>query len=365
MYCIICSGNKIKKHNIVCPTFEHAFYNNLSKKLIRYECLDCNIIFNRNLKSNFKIIFKKNNYKKHSENHTYNINQVSIPKEKLQSHIITKEIIKFKREVNILDYGCFDGALLEELSKLDIINSLVGYDIIKPTSRKKNNKIKYFVDDYKNLSKQYKKAFDIIIFSHSLNYIPRVKYKINQIFQNLLKDDGLIFIQIPDITKKYLNILFDDQLYFFHKYSIIKLFNSISSKFKINFLSNKFISNDLLVLIRKNYKNNNFKINKISIIKFFKKIKIDIKRYQNLVVDQKSFFIFGSTIDAIFASYFFKNKKISFIDENKKKINTTINGIRINSLNTKLHNKKILIPFSMKANNFLKKRLIKNKFLII
>ena len=30
----------------------------------------------------------------------------------------------------------------------------------------------------------------------------------------LLKDDGFIFIQNPDLNKKYLNIFFDDQIIF-------------------------------------------------------------------------------------------------------------------------------------------------------
>ena len=86
------------------------------------------------------------------------------------------------------------------MSKYHNTHNLVGYDIVKSANLSKNKKISFYFRDEKNLVKIYKKKFDIIIFSHVINYIPDIK-KFLFITKNLLKDNGFIFIQNPDISK--------------------------------------------------------------------------------------------------------------------------------------------------------------------
>ena len=367
MICQICSKKKIKNYSIDCPTYEHSNYKILSKKLSRYECINCKLIFSNNSKYNRSESFNNFKYKNHKENHTYIVNGNPVLKEKLQSKIINQKIIKNKTGLNILDYGCFDGKLLNELSKYHNTHNLVGYDIVKSANLSKNKKISFYFREEKNLVKIYKKKFDIIIFSHVINYIPDIKKKFLFITKNLLKDNGFIFIQNPDISKKYLNIIFNDKKYFFNKTSISKLFNILDVKFNLSFISNRFIKNDFLLIVKKadNHINSYNKPISLSLYNIIKLIKKDISVYKNLSFDIKSICIFGSTIDAIFTSFYFKDSLKYFIDENKEKENLTLIGYKIYANKYKKLKDKVLIPNSMNADSKLKIRLQKNNYKII
>ena len=368
MICKICLSKRVRKFSFNYPSFEHSSYKILKKNFSRYECKNCKIIFSDKNQKKINNFFFSKKYKQHLENHTYQKKKLSIPKNLYQAKIIYKKISKDKNDLNILDYGCFDGALLKALSSYKNVKKLIGFDIIRSSNLIKNKKINYIINNENNLFKNYKKTFDVIIFSHSINYIPNLKKKMTNIVDLLLKDDGFIFIQNPDLNKKYLNIFFDDQNYFFSKYSLANFIHRIDKNLHIEIVSDQLIPNDTILFAKK--KNTPYlfskiiKKNQMSLYKILKKIILDIKKYKIIEKKNQPLFIFGTTIDAIIASYFVKKNVSAFIDDNIFKINSFINGLKvINPKNLPL-NSMILIPFSMKSKKNLIKRFLHKKYTI-
>lgn len=363
MICKICLSKRVRKLSFNYPSFDHSSYEILSKKFSRYECENCKIIFSDKNQKKINDLFFTKKYKKHLENHTYQKKNLSISKDLYQAKLIYNKIAKNRNNLNILDYGCFDGALLKALSSYKGIKKLIGFDIIRSSNLIKNKKINYIINNENNLFKNYKRNFDVIIFSHSINYIPNLKKKITSIVDLLLKDDGFIFIQNPDLDKKYLNILFDDQYYFFSKYSLANFIHRVDKYLHIEIVSDNFIPNDTILFAQKKNRPYLFskigKKNHISLYKILKKIVVDIKKYKIIDKKNKPLFIFGTTIDAIFASQFVNKNISAFIDDNILKLNSFINGFKIiNPKNLPL-NSFILIPFSMKSKKSLVKRFLK------
>ena len=117
--------------------------------------------------------------------------------------------------------GCFDGKLLSYLNLICKKSFFYGNDVssfLKKSFPLKKNF--FFVKTINNL----KCKFDCIILSHSLMYIKNLAQTL-LICKKLLKEDGKIFIQIPNIKKNIFYSLMGDQYYIFTENSLINIFN--------------------------------------------------------------------------------------------------------------------------------------------
>ena len=75
-----------------------------------------------------------------------------------------------------------------------------------------------------------KESFDLIIFSHSIMYLSDLRTCFGQI-QRLLKDNGVLFIQVPNIAKNPFYMLMGDQ---HHIFTIDSLKNILEEQYLLS-----------------------------------------------------------------------------------------------------------------------------------
>jgi len=347
MLCIICRkalGNSItiKKPYLTHLDFDH--YKTTKKNKIFY-CKNCNHAFRNFTLNNNSLLFKSEKYINHSEDHKYFYKKKLIKQKKLQAQIIKKHLID-KKDLNVLDYGCFDGGLLNELLKYKSVKNAIGYDV---SNRNITNKKIIF---YTNL-KKINYRIDIVIFANSIIYEKNLHSKLRFI-NTIIHNDTKFFIQIPDYVNRPILFSLVDQNHFFSRDSIKNFF--FLHKIYLREIKSTVIKNDLIFISSK--KNNH--LNKNSILKKFEFNKLDkkINKLNKLLNKFKNTrnFIFGSTIYASYFSYYFRNF-IGFIDEDLSKIDKPF-------LNKKIYNIKEIkknnsFCFVFDDNKKLKNRLKK------
>lgn len=321
---IITNKIKIKKTNF--------FYKNINRdcELFRREFETIKYSKFLHDKTFFKNI-KSNSYKKRSE---------------VLLSLIKK---KFNRKIKILDFGCNRGELLLNLKKHNF-NNLFGYDINKNFQKSllKNNI--YFTNSLNKL-KSFK--FDLIVFSHSLQYVDNI-FLIKKFLKKITKDNAKILLVLNDITKRPLSFCFSDQNYFFNKLMLKNLFLEIGS---VKFLRSDYFFNDILALIKiEKRKILKRKLNKIKEdnLDIFKKKIIKLKKIN------ENCNIYHYNFQSKIAKTLLKNHFKSFVVEKKIKLKSK------NTIGIKQHlvSKLPLIVFGKKENKNLILKL-KNKKLII
>ena len=235
--CIICKNDKLEIINIKKPFLTHLDFEHFEsrKKNNLLFCKNCSHVFRSDTLNNKFKFFKSKKYNLHKEDHKYFYKNKTIEQKKLQAKIIIKNLKK-KNNLNILDYGCFDGTLLRELSKYNNIKELIGYDVSK--RKMVNSNILFFTD-----LKKIKTKIDLVIFSNSIIYEKNINKKL-KILNNIIHDDTKFYIQIPDYANRAILFSLIDQIHFFSKYSIKSLFLSHN----VNLKEFKFpqIKNDLI-----------------------------------------------------------------------------------------------------------------------
>ena len=171
-------------------------YSTIGYNLDFKVCNYCGTIFNFKQFERERRSFKTNQFLKSI--HTYNLSR-----QKDQTKILSKFLRK--KGLRILDYGCFDGKLLTELNKKIRDSHFYGLEISKHLRFFQKKKFFFFRD-----IKKIKHKMDLIIFS-ILYYLKSVQ--ILKISNNLLKPNGLIYIQNTDL-KNPLYILNGDQFFY-------------------------------------------------------------------------------------------------------------------------------------------------------
>ena len=228
-----------------------------------------------------------------------------------------------------------DDSFIERFSKLGFKTWRI--DAVKDLKAKKNSgveSIQFLLDlnKSKKIAKKYGKA-DLLIVRHVWEHAYNQNMFAKSI-KNLIKDDGLILIEVPDyqksINKLDYTMIWEEHIFYYTKETFI---NSIKeNNFKIiQTIKRKYPSEDILIsIIKKSYKKNkNIKKNISKKIihdnkNYFKNFqtfkKLINKKISNLNLDGKVV-MFGAGHNAVaFISFFNIKKNISYvIDDNKKK----------------------------------------------
>lgn len=125
-------------------------------------------------------------------------------KKNLRHYFIQDQILKndFKKDANILEVGCSNGALSGLLCSKNTKGHFLGVDISPNSIDIAKNRLKKYpnanfdVSDMSDFS--YHVKFDTIVFPDVLEHIPEENHK--NVFDNIArvcKDDSKIFINIP------------------------------------------------------------------------------------------------------------------------------------------------------------------------
>jgi SAM-dependent methyltransferase len=104
------------------------------------------------------------------------------------------------KDASIIDIGCANGGLLQELKQLAYKN-IIGYDPSKKCTDFVNSiGIKCINGSLFDIPDKIKEKFDIVILSHVMEHVRDIEYAM-QILVSLLRDGGKLYIEVPDAGK--------------------------------------------------------------------------------------------------------------------------------------------------------------------
>jgi len=306
------------------PKNNELFSKIVVKKNYSYNFLNCNFCNLIQLHSTNKNFLNITNRNKEPNNENSNHQQ------KIFNNI--KKKIDLKKIKKILLVSQYDSGYANLFGKKKIkivqLNNILF---------NKNSKIKYRQEHLQrkitncNIEKIIFEKFDLIIMSKLLEH----SEKPNKIITNLsklLSDKGKILIDVPD-TENCLNSLnistiWEDHLYYFNKYSLRSLFDTLS--FKTIFIKkyNRIQESDLYGLFQISYgkKKNNLILKKYNNQIFFKfknnlNKKIDLINMKLLSFNKKIFFLgCGHNLLIFLRLCKINSKIINIVDDGKNKI---------------------------------------------
>lgn len=348
-----CKSELEKISSPTLPLFRSLDYSSLKRSLEYYFCHNCETIFNYKNFFNEEKLFLSDKFIKSKKT----ISELNNDKKKklfryqMQADLLSKYLKR--NNLNILDYGCFDGKLLIELSK-KIKNSNF-FGIEKSKEFKKifpKEKNFFFETDLKKIDEK----FDIIIFSETIYYIKDID-KILNLAYHKLKDNGYLYIQTTDLDKNPYYFLSGDQFFFQFPHTIKFLLNK--NNFEVLKKKFNFFKKQKIYLCRKN-KKLKYKKKKINFFHKIVKLVSFLENKVKLIKNQKIKYLFGTTINAAFADEILKSSSINFIDENKDKV---LNGFRSKKVITPSKvdkSQKILLNYH--KHNSLYDKILKKKY---
>lgn len=343
--CRICDS-KIAVINNLLPGFNHKDFKKISNRNIFYKCSYCYTVSN-----------PKNFYKNFFLGKDYAISKANSPKIFMNDKLIEKfkaQIFFLKKQklLNdnsiILDIGCYEGDLIKSIKDKFKQIQCYGYDINK-FIKKKLLKKNFFFDIYK---KNKKIKFDLIIISHAIMYFK----DLNLLFKNikkLLKKNGVLYIEIPDITQSPYYSLMGDQTYMLTKKS---LFNILSiHKFNSKLYEPKILNGNLVFLAKLSTKFSKVQLLKDNIIENSLKELTQIRTKISMI--KSKFYILGTTVKAAFIYSIAKKKAIGFLDESKS--TKSFCNLNVKHPEKLKKNDLVIVPLKDKKNIFFK---LKKKF---
>ena len=235
----------------------------------------------------------------------------------------------------------------EVSSRHENIFIIKGYDQYTKSPRKDIAKDMGSIDDEK---------YDVITLVHVLEHVLE-PVKLIETLLNMLNDDGIIVINIPNIYKNPYDLFVIDHLHHFSENSLNYLHKRINN-IKLTFYY--LIENQILLEIKKNnYKyietNNIININnKIDyLINFINK---KISRIDSLA---EPYYIFGTSIASQFITHNTSGKIIKYIDENPNKLGKKFNKIEVIDLIKANKEKKLCFPLGKEYSINIYNRLNK------
>ena len=312
--CPICLNNNVII-SIDIPFFRHLDFTTVLNNCKLLKCTHCQTISNPDaVKTELSTFEGKKYADSHQTKQTMYVDGYKEPVTRsfLQARILSEQILN-NENLRILDIGCFDGRLLVELDRIITNADLWGFDInphLGSFFPEKDN-FHFLSTDLEDLEG----PIDLIILSHSILYIPDLNVLMASI-SRLLKYDGTLFIQIPDIYTNPFYSLMGDQSFIFTETSLQNVLNNFGYRSEI--VKNDYFPREVLITAQRDesvdlssYKENNLFEKNIETINHIKK-ELENINDQNLAV-------LGTTVNAAFVDEIIGRQIQFFVDENLSK----------------------------------------------
>lgn len=270
---------------------------------------------------------------------------------------LTKVLKKINKNAKILDVGCSTGTLLSYLKTLGY-NNLYGIDPAPKCKKFAKEKHKINIGTYSIDNYCPKTKYDFIIISQVLEHITDIVNSINKIY-SWLKEDGIIFIGVPDTGEFYLDI---DEPFGEFSTEHINFFTKSSLFYLMHNFSNEMIKSDKKVLFSIWRKSNQ---GKKSIIKYIKRSTRKLNHINETIDNLPNPVIVwgvGALTRRLLLSTSLKSKVKFFVDSNPNLIGKKIMGIPIFGINSLNQNKYSILISSYKFQNEIKRLITKNKY---
>ncbi len=293
-------------------------------------CKNCNHLQLRKLVSK-KILYDAKYYNRTGKSHL-----------SLQAYDFFKKFIfKNKRKYdlgNLMEIGCNDITMLKKFSKFS--TKSLGVDPIWRGKKVNFGKVKVlgkFVEDV-NFKKDLNFKPDTIISTHNLEHIED-PLKLFKVLSNLVDNNGMIFIEVPDATTMIKNLRYDQIFHQHYHYFTLNSLKNLATKAGLKVidydLNKKFWGGSLMVAMKKNkiIKNDikkKLNFDKI-VMRNFKKFKKKYEKLKEKITESENLIAYGAGQMTPTFAYHLDSKfdEIKFfLDDDKSKNNTFYPGLK-------------------------------------
>ena len=367
MKCYICykKTQKILKNKTkISVTSEGEL---VKSKMQLFFCNNCQHLQKKNF-TNLKDYYSKDyklNLSKKNQDSIVQIKNKILPRQQYQQ-IVFKKKVKITK-ANILDFGCGKGDMAKILKFKSPNFDLYLYDIgkqylkyWKKIVKKKNYSVGKFPNYWNN-------KFDVITSFYSLEH----SANLNNIFINfkrILKDNGKIYIVVPNVLSNIADFLVIDHINHFSKSSMQSLANK--HLFKVIYSDNFSHDGACIFILQKIKKRILFKKNKIfkkQILKIKKIWGIKIKIFQKKInTIKENFIIYGAGFYGRLIFSLIPQKKLKelagFIDKNPFLKGGIIGNKKIHNLEKIKDFKNIFVGLNPKNSKKIMKLMLKSKY---
>lgn len=188
---------EVAKKCLVCKSGTQLYLKVDGFKI--YKCIKCGFGSTQNTKLQGELYHRDDEY---------------IEEEDLFKNIFQKriEIIgKFRKAGKVLEVGCSTGLLLSQLKEK-------GWEVCgvepsrKAAERAQKRGIEVIIDSFENI--KLKRKFDLIIFNHVLEHLKDPEEILNK-SKNLLRDEGLLLVSLPNFDSINPILLPEEHLWHF------------------------------------------------------------------------------------------------------------------------------------------------------
>jgi len=348
MFCTLCNNDNLKKYN------EYATLPRVTSDTKPFPkggnlcfCANCGFVqkpLDRKLEKELGEIYSDYTPFFQSKNDTQTVfigdRKVSRCEEILRRINI---LCPLNQQGSILDFGCGLGNFLAETHKIAPNASLYAYDL-SDKNRKQLQKIPTFQEFYFGDLANINKKFDLVTLVHSLEHIPNPREVLSHIRENLLTENGKIFIQVPNCFISSFDILIADHIGHFTRNSLDYLLESSGfKKFQedldwipkeLSFLGEKITSDNVI----KNFGDFSFSDTIPNTIQVFHNMLETLESYE-------SFGVFGTAISATWLAGSMEKKIEFFIDEDTSRVGKNYMGKKILSPDQVPSGSVVFLPF--------------------
>lgn len=225
LFCPACGASDSVMHEFPFPLFRHLDFVRVESGPGNLgECRACGTIYRyaqSEVLDEIDALYRSDLYAAHEEVHAISVpgRPDAVPAPRVQAEVLAGYLPD--TPPRILDFGCFNGRLLEEFSTLRSDAELIGYDVAPRAGFPTDSAFRFHCGDWRNIDG----PFDLITLSHSIQYVREIAELLHWIRDNLSRG-GVLFVQTPDISKKPCALLLGDLHYHFTEDSLASLMSA-------------------------------------------------------------------------------------------------------------------------------------------
>ena len=368
MHCPFCQNPQVELIDIEITTFTHLDFSDFGDRAQIIRCPNCQSLTNvqaLNKINQIESLYKQPRYVRSKQTaQTFIVPEEPKPVTRsfLQARIL-HPYLKKNAQPYVLDIGCFDGQLLLELSRHFPQGQFRGFDI--------NEKLQDIFPSESNFHLwisdplQIEGQFDLICMSHSILYIVDLSALFRLILE-LLKPNGLLFVQAPSMILNPYQLLLSDQYHYFSPTSLKNVLQY--SGYESDFIDYEWFPRDLLVFAKPNpmVREQAFRED-VSVYQSIQVLHENRDKLNNLSKNY-DLAVLGTTVTATFVDSILAQKNKFFVDENMDSTHGTFRGksvIHPNSMDKSVH---LVLPYG-RSNIGIKKMFMMQyeleKFILI
>ncbi len=330
-FCPLCAGESVEITSIPYTLFEHREFEPMDCGPGEFGwCRTCGIVFRR---GDDKVLAGIDEIYCHSDY----VNRPEQPRATHTSEFDTAKTMAFlqaemltprlpRRQAAILDIGCFDGRLLHEFASRCGDAYLCGFDVSEETHPRfpAGENFRFVSQSISDVTG----CFDLIILSHSIQYIRDIPTLFDEI-RRLLRPDGMLFVQVPDLSLRPTILLLGDAHYHFTPSIIFNVFSRFG--FSCSFPDNRWFPRDVLAIGEVVAEGDGGRVcgedcQDGSLLKKTLDHLDAISKKLERLSDGPRLGVLGTTIDAAFVSNLLGPRVDFFVEENQDKIGKTFHG---------------------------------------